>query len=66
VENDLEPIPEPVSMIEDAEIGVGSCVSECDETSIKEFDGSDVLKEPMIQKAAELFEATKITVQSKV
>jgi DNA polymerase III subunit gamma/tau len=57
---------EPFSMIEDAEIGVGSCVNQCDETSIKEFDGSDVLKEPMIQKAAELFEATKITVQSKV
>ena len=65
-----EPIPEtidePVSMVEEAEIGVGSCVSQCDETSVKEFDGSDILKEPMIQKAAELFEATKITVQSKV
>ncbi|WP_295051975.1 DNA polymerase III subunit gamma/tau [Sulfuricurvum sp.] len=59
-------IPEPASMVEDAEIGVGSCVSQCDESSIKEFDGGDVLKEPMIQKAAELFEATKITVQSKV
>ncbi|MDD5717664.1 MAG: DNA polymerase III subunit gamma/tau [Sulfuricurvum sp.] len=62
----VEPQPEPVSMVEDVEIGVGSCVSSCDESSVKEFDGSDVLKEPMIQKAAELFEATKITVQSKV
>jgi len=61
-----ENFPEPASMVEDAEIGVGSCVSQCDESSVKEFDGSDVLKEPMIQKAAELFEATKITVQSKV
>lgn len=61
-----ESIVEPTSMIEDSEIGVGSCVSQCDETSVKEFDGSDVLKEPMIQKAATLFEATKITVQSKV
>jgi len=61
-----ERIPEPASMVEEAEIGVGSCVSACDETSIKEFDGGDVLKEPMIQQAAELFEATKITVQSKV
>jgi DNA polymerase-3 subunit gamma/tau len=61
-----ECVTEPASMVEEAEIGVGSCVSQCDETSIKEFDGSDVLKEPMIQKAAELFEATKITVQSKV
>jgi DNA polymerase-3 subunit gamma/tau len=66
----IEPIPEPVtepaSMVEDVEISVGSCVSQCDEVSVKEFDGSDVLKEPMIAKAAELFEATKITVQSKV
>ncbi|HEX5624170.1 MAG TPA: DNA polymerase III subunit gamma/tau [Sulfuricurvum sp.] len=65
----LPPIPnepEAASMVEEAEIGVGSCVSGCDETSIKEFDGSDLLKEPMIAKAAELFEATKITVQSKV
>lgn len=61
-----ESVSEPDSMVEDAEIGVGSCVSQCDESSVKEFDGSDVLKEPMIKKAAELFEATKITVQSKV
>jgi DNA polymerase-3 subunit gamma/tau len=61
-----EGIIENASMVEEAEVGVGSCVSACDETSVKEFDGSDVLKEPMIQIAAELFEATKITVQSKV
>lgn len=62
----LETLSEPASMVEEVQIGVGSCVSQCDETSNKEFDGSDILKEPMIQKAAELFEATKITVQSKV
>ncbi len=64
----MEPITDiaPDSMIEEVEIGVGSCVSTCDETSTKEFDGSNVLKEPMIEKAATLFEATKITVQSKV
>jgi DNA polymerase-3 subunit gamma/tau len=71
VEDNASPQPsegilESASMVEEAEIGVGSCVSACDETSAKEFDGSDVLKEPMIAKAAELFEATKITVQSKV
>jgi DNA polymerase-3 subunit gamma/tau len=62
-----EPLTEiaPDSMIEEVEIGIGSCVSQCDESSIKEFDGSDILKEPMIEKAATLFEATKITVQSK-
>ncbi|TDA62991.1 DNA polymerase III subunit gamma/tau [Sulfuricurvum sp. IAE1] len=59
-------IDENASMIEEAEVGVGSCVASCDETSTKEFDGGDLLKEPMIQKAAELFEAVKITVQSKV
>jgi DNA polymerase-3 subunit gamma/tau len=53
-------------MIEASEIGVGSCVSECNETSTKELDGSALLNEPMIQKAAQLFEATKLTVQSKV
>lgn len=63
---DEEVVSDPVSMVEEVEIGVGSCVSQCDESSVKEFDGGDVLKEPMIQKAAELFEATKITVQSKV
>ena len=35
---DETPIPEPVSMVEDVEIGVGSCVSQCDESSItREF-----------------------------
>jgi DNA polymerase-3 subunit gamma/tau len=63
---DVPGIIENASMIEESEVGVGSCVSQCDETSVKEFDGSDILKEPMIQKAAELFEAVKITVQSKV
>ncbi len=66
IETPSEPLFESASMIEESEISVGSCVAQCDETSVKEFDGSDVLNEPMIAKAAELFEATKITVQSKV
>ena len=57
---------QPSSMVEENEISVGSCVADCNEVSTKEFDGSDILKEPMIAKAAELFEAVKITVQSKV
>ncbi len=57
---------EPASMIEDIEVGVGSCVSSCDETSTKELDGSDIANHPMIQKAQELFEPTQITIQSKV
>jgi DNA polymerase-3 subunit gamma/tau len=43
---------------------VQSC-SDTDE-STAEFNGSAILEEPMVKKAAELFEATKITVQHKV
>ena len=55
-------------MVEESEVGTGSCVANCSEgdESVKEFDGASILEEPMIQKAAELFEATKITVQSKI
>ena len=71
-EMDAQPIEEPASMIED-EIMDGSCVSGCgnedvstlDEAS-KEIDASTIMDEPMIKKAQEMFEATKITVQSKV
>jgi len=50
-----------------------SCVSGCegvdastlDEAS-KEIDASTIMDEPMIKKAQEMFEATKITIQSKV
>lgn len=50
-----------------------SCVSGCrgedasklDEAS-KEIDAASIMDEPMIQKAQEMFEATKITIQSKV
>lgn len=74
--NDDKPaMPEPTmpytqstSMIEDAEIGgSASCVMNCDVSdSSKEIDGATILDEPMIQKATELFEAKKITIQSKV
>lgn len=57
---------QPSSMVEENEVSAGSCVSDCNEVSTKEFDGNDILKEPMIAKAAQLFEAVKITVQSKV
>ncbi|MEA3331644.1 MAG: DNA polymerase III subunit gamma/tau [Campylobacterota bacterium] len=45
------------SMIEDAEIGT---------TPNKEVNGADIKDEPMVQKAMELFEATKVTIQSKI
>jgi DNA polymerase-3 subunit gamma/tau len=63
-----EPPAQSGSMTEDVETGGGgSCVGECasDESS-KEIDGENILEEPFIKKAAELFEATKITIQSKV
>ena len=58
-----------ISMVEDAEIGgSGSCVTNCSQTSdsIKEIDGADILNEPMVQRATELFEATKRTIQQKI
>ena len=63
-----EEILQVSSMVEESEVGTGSCVANCSEgdESVKEFDGASILEEPMIQKAAELFEATKITVQSKI
>jgi DNA polymerase-3 subunit gamma/tau len=46
-----------------------SCVTGCQNDispQNQERDGSTILDEPMVKKATELFEATKITVQSKV
>ncbi|MFT5661511.1 MAG: DNA polymerase-3 subunit gamma/tau [Sulfurimonas sp.] len=60
---------EPASMIEEAEIGgSGSCVTGCssDEKAPKEIDGADILEDPIVQRATELFEATKRTVQLKI
>ena len=61
--------PQSSSMIEDAETGGSdSCATNCSENSaaIKEIDGADILNEPIVQRATELFEATKRTVQSKI
>lgn len=59
---------QPSSMIEDIEVGTSaSCVSSCnDENSQKEIDGAKILEEPMVQRATELFEATKRTIQLKI
>jgi len=55
-------------MIEENDIGNASCVSGCskEDSSTKEFNTPDLLDEPMVKRATELFEATKITIQSKV
>ena len=65
---DQKQAPQTSSMTEEAEVGTGSCVTSCSESdqSTKEFDGQAILEEPMILKATELFEATKITIQNKV
>ncbi len=62
--------PQSMSMVEDAEMGgSASCVTSCSPTveeSTKEINGGDITQEPMVQKAIELFEAKKVTVQSKI
>jgi len=56
------------STLGDIEIGGGaSCITGCNEPSIvEESNGNDITKEPMIQKAIEMFEAKKVTVQSRI
>ena len=57
------------SMVEDAEIGgSASCVTNCSSSdeATKEIDGEQIQDEPMVQKAIEMFEAKKMTIQSKI
>jgi len=60
--------PQAPSMIEDIEVGgATSCVSNCDDPApLEEVNGADITQEPMIQKAIEMFEAKKVTIQSKI
>jgi len=54
-------------MIEDAEMGNSSCVTNCDDPApLDAINGTDITKEPMVAKAIEMFEAKKVTVQSKI
>ena len=63
-----QPEMQSASTIGDIEAGgAASCVTNCNESSVQdETNGTDITKEPMIQKAIELFEAKKVTVQSKI
>jgi len=63
-----EEAPQSGSTTEAIETGSGSCVTGCStpDLSAREIDGNAILDEPMIKKATELFEATKITIQNKV
>lgn len=63
------PNEQSTSMVEDAEIGgSASCVTNCNDAneSSKEINGDEITKEPMVEKAIELFEVSKITIQSKI
>ncbi len=69
IEQPAMPLDQSSSMIEDAEVsGSDSCVSSCSQSdeSAKEINGVDIREEPMVQKAIELFEAKKVTIQSKI
>lgn len=57
----------PSSMIEDNEISyASSCVTSCSDVSAsKEIDSNQILNEPFVAKALELFEPKKVTIQSK-
>ena len=63
-----EEITQSASTVEAIEAGgSASCVSNCAEASVQdETNGTDITKEPMVQTAIELFEAKKVTVQSKI
>ena len=60
--------PQGTSMIEDAEMATNSsCASNCnDDNPVEEINGGDITQEPMVVKAIEMFEAKKVTIQSKV
>ena len=60
--------PQSDTMIEDAEMGGdASCVTNCSAVApLEEQNGTDITQEPMVQKAIEMFEARKVTVQSKI
>jgi len=59
--------PQSTTMIEDAEFGDTSCISNCEDVAaLEEINGTDITKEPIVAKAIEMFEAKKVTVQSKI
>jgi DNA polymerase-3 subunit gamma/tau len=68
VQPDMMQAQQSTSMIEDAEMGGNtSCVTNCaDPAPLEQTNGTDITQEPMVQKAIEMFEAKKVTVQSKI
>lgn len=69
IEEVKQEAPLNTQMIENSEIGgSGSCVTSCsgEENPPREIDGADILNDPIVQRATELFEATKRTIQNKI
>ncbi|MCK9454374.1 MAG: DNA polymerase III subunit gamma/tau [Sulfurimonas sp.] len=62
------PYSQSTSMIEDAEMGgSASCVTDCQNNDApRVVDASEIKDEPIVQKAVELFEAKRMTIQSKI
>jgi DNA polymerase-3 subunit gamma/tau len=56
------------SMVEDTQTNTGNSIANISDKTKqpKEINGAEILDEPIVQRATELFEATKRTVQSKV
>ena len=65
---DMNQAQQATSMIEDVEVGGNtSCVTNCEDPApLDETNGVDITQEPMVAKAIEMFEARKVTVQSKI
>ncbi len=53
------------SMVEAAKFG-GSCIQKEAGLATKEIDGTDILNDPLVQKAKELFRAKRVIVKPKV
>ncbi len=63
-----EDYAQPASMTEEVETENGSCTTNHLNTdkATREFTADNILKEDIVKKSIELFEATKVTIQSKV
>ena len=59
--------PQAATTIEEAEaINASSCVASCNGLDEPKTEINDIMQEPVVQKALELFEAKRVVVQSKV
>lgn len=63
--NQIIPPQEPNENIEASE-GTAGCVSAPVEEGTKEFDPQEIMKDPLIQKATELFSPKKIQIRTKI